>query len=108
MYWVFSNTLKYSVICGTFVEMIKKNLSRLLHDLITDHHGDYYFMNFLYLFRIENKLKPHEKLCRDHGCFCMVMLEKSNDILKYNQDKVNSRAQLIIYVYTESLLEKKA
>ena len=38
----------------------------------------------------------------------MVMLEKSNDILKYNQDKVNSRAQLIIYVYTESLLEKKA
>ena len=64
-------------------------------------------MNFLYLFRIENKLKPHEKLCRDHGCFCMVMLEKSNDILKYNQDKVNSRAQLIIYVYTESLLEKK-
>ena len=41
-----------------------KKLSELLHRMISKNKGDFYFLNCLYSFRTENKLKSHEKVCK--------------------------------------------
>ena len=41
-----------------------KKLSALLHEIISKHKGDFYFLNCLHSFRTENKLKSHQKLCK--------------------------------------------
>ena len=46
-----------------------KNLSRLLRGITSNHNGDFYCLNCLYLYRTISKLKKHEKICKNHD-FC--------------------------------------
>ena len=39
-----------------------KKLSTLLTGILSKHHGDFYSLSCLHSFRIENKLKFHEKV----------------------------------------------
>ena len=41
-----------------------KKLSALLHGITSQHKGDFYCLNCLHSFRMENKLKSHEKVCK--------------------------------------------
>ena len=45
--------------------LVLKTLSTLLRGITSKHHGDFYCLNCLDSFRTENKLKSHEKLCKN-------------------------------------------
>ena len=42
-----------------------KKLSRVLRGITSKHYGDFYCLNCLHSFRTENKLKSHEKICKN-------------------------------------------
>ena len=42
-----------------------KKLSTLIRGITSKHHGDFYCLNALPSFRTENKLKSHEKICKN-------------------------------------------
>ena len=42
-----------------------KNLPTLVTGVTTKHHGDFYCLNCLHSCRTENKLKSHEKVCKN-------------------------------------------
>ena len=43
-----------------------KSLSRLLRRITSSHDGDFYCLNCLHSYRTENKLKRHEKVCKNY------------------------------------------
>ena len=44
-----------------------KKLSALLCRKMSNHYGNFYCLNCLHSFKMENKLKSHEKACNDKG-----------------------------------------
>ena len=70
--------------------------------LHSKHKSDFYCLNCLHFFRTENKLKPHEKLCKNKD-FCVMPSEKDN-MLELN--KMSDKMPYIIYADIESLIEK--
>ena len=42
-----------------------KKIFTLLRGITSKHNGDFYCFNCLHTFRTENKLKSHEKLCKN-------------------------------------------
>ena len=43
-----------------------KRLSGLLNEITSKHNGDFYCLNCLHSYRTENKLKRHEKVCKNY------------------------------------------
>ena len=41
-----------------------KKLPTFLHGMTSKYKDDFYWLNCLHSFRTENKLKPHEKVCK--------------------------------------------
>ena len=62
-----------------------KKLSIFLTGITAKHHGDFYCLNCLHFFRIENKLKSHEKVCKNKDFCGIVTLSEKDNILKFNQ-----------------------
>ena len=56
----------------------KKKLSTLLRRKTSKHHGDFYCLNSLHLFRTESKLKSHEKVCK-HKDFCGIVMPSKKE-----------------------------
>ena len=50
-----------------------KKESALLHGIVSKHEGDFDCLNCLHSFRTENKLKSHEKLCKNKD-FCVIVM----------------------------------
>ena len=42
-----------------------KKISALLPEIILKHKGDFYCLNFLHSVRTENKLRYHQKVCKN-------------------------------------------
>ena len=84
----------------------KKKLSTLLKRIISKHHGDFYFLNCLHSFRTENKLKSHEKVCKNNDLCEIVMPSKKDNILEFNQYMKTDKMPYIIYAGVESLIKK--
>ena len=64
-------------------------------------------MNCLQSFRTENKLKSHEKVCKNKDfCESVMSLEKEK-ILEFNQYMKSDKMQFIIYADIESLIKKR-
>ena len=83
-----------------------KNLSALFRGATGNNNGDFYCLNYFQSYTTENKLKKHEKVCKNHD-YCYVELpEEDNKILKYNQGEKSMKVPFIIYADLESLLEK--
>ena len=61
-------------------------------------------MNFLSSFRAENKLKTHEKVCKDKD-FCEILMS-SKKKKKHNQYLNSEKMPHIIYVNLVSLIKK--
>ena len=50
-----------------------QSLSKLFREIITsNNHGDFYCLNCLHLFRTNNALKKHERLCENND-YCSVV-----------------------------------
>ena len=83
-----------------------KKLSVLLRGITSKQHGDFYCLNFLHSFRTENKLKYHEKACKNKD-FCGIVMPSENDnILEFNQYMKSYKMPYIIYADIEHLIEK--
>lgn len=62
--------------------------------------------NFLHSFRAKNKLKCHEKVCKDKDFNGVVMPTQNIYILKSNQCKISHNVPYINYADLESLIKK--
>ena len=62
-------------------------------------------MNCLYSFRIKNKLKSHENVCKDHDYCDMIIPKEDNSVLKFNHAKIFEEPMLSMQ--TENCYLKK-
>ena len=83
-----------------------KKLSTLLREMTSKHHGELYCLNCLDSFRTENKLKSHEKICKNKDFCGIAMLSEKDNILEFNQYMKLDKIPYIIYADMESLIEK--
>ena len=82
-------------------------MSRLFRGITSNHDGDFYCLNSLHLFRTDNALKMHERLCENNDYCKVEMPTKLNKTLKYNYGVKSLRTPLVIYADLECLLLKK-
>ena len=66
-----------------------KSLSAFFRGRAGNNNGDVYCLNLFCLYRTENKLKKHKKVCENHDYYYVEMPENDNKILKYNQRERN-------------------
>ena len=83
-----------------------EKLSTLLRGTTLKHHGDFYCLNYLHSFRTENKLKSHEKVCKNKVFWGIVMPSEKENILEFNQYMKLDKMPYIIYADIESLIKK--
>ena len=67
-----------------------------------------YCLNCLHSFRTENKLKCHEKVCKNKDFCAMVTPSEKDNILEFNQYMKSEKMPDIIYTDIESLIRKLA
>ena len=60
-----------------------KSLSALLRGITSKLNGDFYYFNCLHSFRTENKLKYHDKVCKNKNICGIVMPSEKNNILEF-------------------------
>ena len=59
-----------------------KSPSKFIQGITSNNDGDYYRMNCVHPFEIENKLKSRENVCKDNDYCNMIMPEEdSNNVL---------------------------
>ena len=81
-------------------------LSALLNGTTSKRQGDFYCLNYLHCFRKENKLKSHEKICKNKD-FCRIVIpSEKNNVLEINQYMKSDKMPCIIYADIESLIKK--
>ena len=83
-----------------------KRLSALLRGMTSKLHDDFYCLNCLQSFRTENKLKSHEKVCKNKDYCGIIMTFIKNNILEFNQYKKSNKKPCIIYADIESLIKE--
>ena len=83
-----------------------KSISKLLRGITSNHDGDFYCLNCFHMYRTKNKLKKHERTCKDYDFCHAKMPNENNKILKYNPGEKSLKAPFIIYADLECLLEK--
>ena len=80
------------------------SLSRLFGGITANTNGDFYCLGCLNLFRRDNALKRHERLC-DNNDYCHVeMPNKDNKALTYNHREKLLKVPFTIYADLECLL----
>ena len=85
---------------------VKKTISTLLKGIISKHHGDFYCLNCLHSFGTENKLKSHEKICKNKDFCGTVMPSEKDKILEFKQYMKSNEMPCIIYADIELLIRK--
>ena len=83
-----------------------KKVSRLLRGITSKHHGDFHCLICLHSFRIENKLKSYEKVCKNEDFCGMVIPSEKDNILEFKQYMKSDKMPYIIYADIESLIKK--
>ena len=68
------------------------------------HDGDFHCFNFLHLFRTENKLKIHEKVCKNKDFREIVMPSQKDNILQFDQYMKSDKMSYNIYADLQSLI----
>ena len=85
--------------------LVVKKLSTLLRAISSKHHSCFYCLNCLHCFRIRNKRKSHEKVCKNK-VFCRNVIASEKDIiLKLNQYIKYDKMPYIIYSNSEPLIK---
>ena len=83
-----------------------KKLSALLHGITLKHKDDFYCLNCLHFLRTENKLKSHEKECKNEDFCGILMPSEKGNVLEFNQYMKSDQIRYIIYADIESLIKK--
>ena len=82
-----------------------KSISRLFRGITSNHVGDFYCLNCFHLYTT-NRLKKHEKICKDHDYCHVKMPDEDNKILEYSPGEKSLKVLFIIYADLECLLER--
>ena len=80
-----------------------KNLPALLRRITSKNNGDFCCLN-CHSFRTENKLKSHEKLCKNKDLSGIIMPSEENKILEFDQYMKSDKMPYIIYADIDSLI----
>ena len=83
-----------------------KRMSGLLKGITSNHKGDFYCLNCLYLYRMKSKLTKHEKICKSHDFCLLKMPDAKNNILKSKPGKKSLKNAFVIDADLECLLLK--
>ena len=90
---------KLALSCGKkFVCIITQN--------IIENKGNFYCLNCLHSFRTENKLKCHEKVCKNIYFFGIVVPPENGNILEFNKCRKSDKLVHIFYPALESLIKE--
>ena len=84
-----------------------KKLSTLLRRITLKHQGDFYCFNCLHCFKIENKAKSHEKICKNKNICGIVMSSEMDNILEFIQYMKSGKISYIVYANLESLIKNR-
>ena len=69
-----------------------------LRGIISKYDGDFCCFSYLHSFRTENKLKSHEKVCKNNFFFYrIIMASQENNISQFNQYMKLDKMSYIIY-----------
>ena len=79
-------------------------LSALLCRKTSNHNGNFCCLNCLHSFKMENKLKSHEKTCKERGFSSIEMPPEENKILKLSQQTKLEKMPYTIYVDIQCLV----
>ena len=86
--------------------MAVKELLALLRRITSKYHSDFYCLNCLHSFAVENKRESHQKV-RKNKDFCNVIIPfEDTKILEFNQYQKSGKALFVIYADLECLIEK--
>ena len=85
-----------------------KKLPALLYGTTSKHKGDFYCLDCIHSFRTENKLKSHEKVCKNKDFCGILMPSEKDEILEFNQYMKSDKVPFIIHADIESLSRKIA
>ena len=77
----------------------------MLRGITSNHHGDFYCLNFFHSYTTHNKLKKHERVCNNHDYSCVDM-PKEHEKIKYLPGEKSLKVPFIIYADLECLLKK--
>ena len=80
-----------------------KGVPVLLRGIISNHNGDFYWLNCFHSYSTKNELKKHERVCNDHDYYHVEMPNEDNKTLKYNDGEKTSKVPFMIYADLESL-----
>ena len=83
-----------------------KNMPGLLRGITSNRDEDFPCLNCFHPYTIEQKLKKHERICKDHDVCHVKMSDEDNKILKYNPGEKSLKHPFNIYADLECLLEK--
>ena len=72
-----------------------KSISRLLRRITSNHNGDFYCLGCFHPYTTEEKLRKHERICKDHDFCHLKMPDEDNKILKSFQEKNHSKFHLL-------------
>ena len=90
---------KLALSCGKkFVCIITQN--------IIENKGNFYCLNCLHSFKTENKLKCHEKVCKNIYFFGIVVPPENGNILEFNKCRKSDKMVHIFYPALESLIKE--
>ena len=83
-----------------------QKITASLRRITSKHDGDFYCLNFVLFFWTENKLKSHEKVCKNKGFGGIIILSQKDNIL---HNLINIWSQIkchpFFYADLESLTE---
>ena len=84
-----------------------KSIPALFKGITSNHIGDFYCLNCFDSYRTKEKLKKHEKVCKDHDYCYLKMPNEDQKILKYNPGEKSLKIPFMIYADLECLLENR-
>ena len=70
------------------------------------HKGDFYDLDCIHSFKTENRLKSHEKVCKNKDFCGIAMPSEKNKILEFNQHMKSDKMPYIIYADIEFLIKR--
>ena len=74
-----------------------KSISRLTRGIKSNHNGDFVCLNYFHSYTTKEKLKKHERICKDHDFYYPKMPDEDNKFLKYIYGAKSLKVPFIIY-----------
>ena len=82
-----------------------RSLTTLLRGIISNHHGDFYYLNCFHSYTAHNTLKKHERVCNNHD-YCRIDIPIKHEKIKFLPGEKSFNVPFIIYADLECLLKK--